>query len=134
MEFWVEDVEIRSRISNEDLPRELSHADIFALPSLFEGNPKALLEAMGCGLACIASDISEVREIVRHGENGYLCGTSPESIRDGLIELLGDSDLRRRLGEKARATIVENYSLEKSVQNELWMYDEMAECGSFTGS
>ena len=63
-----------------------------------------------------------INEVVRHKQNGYLCGTSTGTIRKAIRELLKDKELMKRLGKNARRTIVEDYSLEKLVKRELaWM-------------
>jgi glycosyltransferase involved in cell wall biosynthesis len=111
-------VEFLGKIPNEDLPSELSKAEIFALLSFYEGNPKALLEAMSCSLACLASNVEGINEVIIHKENGYLCQTDTVSIRKALIELLGDGDLRDKIGSNARQTILQGFTLEKIIEKE----------------
>jgi len=69
-----------------------------------------LIQYMACGLPVIASPIGVNREIVHHGVNGFLAG-SPDEWRSALDQLLGDSDLRRRMGAAGRRRAVERYSL-----------------------
>jgi len=109
-------------IPNEELPKELNKSTLFIQPSLYEGNPKTLLEAMACGLPVIGTDVAGINEVVWDRLNGYLCGTSTSSIRGALREMLWDEKLRERLGKNARTTIEEEYSLERLVKRELgWM-------------
>lgn len=111
-------VEFLGKIANEILPQELNKAEIFVLPSLYEGCPKALLEAMACGLPCIGADVEGIKEVIIHKENGYLCQTDVVSIKKALIELLGDENLRIKIGNNARETILNNFSLEKIVKKD----------------
>lgn len=75
----------------------LAAADLFVLPSLFEGLPGALIEAMAAGLPCIATDIPGNRELVRHGETGLLVPVnSPQALAEAMGRLLGDPKLAQR--------------------------------------
>ena len=63
-------------VPNYELPKIINKYKIFVLPSLYEGMPKTLLEAMSCGLACIATDIPGSREVIKNGVNGLLAAAS----------------------------------------------------------
>ena len=118
----IENVVFRGVIPNEELPEKLNKSIIFIQPSLYEGNPKTPLEAMACGLPVIGTNVVGINEVVKHKLNGYLCGISTGSIRKAIREMLRDKELRKKMGENARRTIVEEYSLEKLVKRELaWM-------------
>lgn len=112
-------------VGNNDLPELLNRHEAFILPSLYEGMPKALLEAMACGLACIGTDVQGIREVISHRENGYLCRTDAASIRDAISEVMDDSRLRSMLGEKARDKILSEFSLTNISQRELELYASM---------
>jgi glycosyltransferase involved in cell wall biosynthesis len=118
-------VQFLGRIANEDLPQLLNQASVFILPSHYEGHPKALLEAMACGLPVIGTDVPGIREIIKHGENGWLCGTDAMQIRQALETVLGDQTLQKRLGENARQTIVNQFSLDRIVELEMNLLEEM---------
>ncbi|HJU41675.1 MAG TPA: glycosyltransferase family 4 protein [Vicinamibacterales bacterium] len=97
-----------------DVPSYLRAADLFVLPSKREGLPVALLEAMACGLACVASRLpGSTDAIIEHGVNGVL--TEPGDVDElaaVLTALLPDRERRLRLGAAARTTIVTRYSSE----------------------
>lgn len=85
------------------LEQSYQYADIFVLTSLSEGMPSVILEAMGCGLPIIASDVGGNNEIVREGENGYLIqGDDVETLAQRLAALISDAGLRQRMGMKSR--------------------------------
>jgi glycosyltransferase involved in cell wall biosynthesis len=107
------------------LPHYLQAADIFILPSPSEGHPKALLEAMSCGLPVIGTDVPGIRELIRHRETGYLCGISPTEIRKAILNLLGDKALQTKMGENARKFIVDNFSIEHILKMELALLREL---------
>jgi len=118
-------VEFKGNIPNNQLPRELNKFKIFALPSFYEGCPKSLLEAMSCGLSCIGADVQGINEIIKHKENGYLCGTSAESIKNAITDLLTDKSLQRKISYNARKTILEVFSLEKVLYKEIKIYESL---------
>ncbi len=81
---------------------EYAAADLFVLPSRYEGFPSALLEAMVCGLAVVAVDCeSGPREIIQHGCNGWLVPNRDTDLQAALAELMNDKSLRSRLGSDA---------------------------------
>jgi glycosyltransferase involved in cell wall biosynthesis len=100
------------------LPAALRDAAIFVLPSHYEGHPKALIEAMACGLAVVAADRPGLAEVVEHGVTGWLCEPEPAALRSAIKRLRGDAGLRARLGAAARAEAVRRYSLERVVELE----------------
>lgn len=86
----------------------LSQSGVFVLPSTFEGQPLALLQAMAAGLCCVASDIPGSRDLIRHGETGLLHPPGDaEALADRLAEALNNPALRRRLGENARRSVAD---------------------------
>ena len=97
---------ITGRIPPERMGDYLRLFDIMVFPSLFsEGCPISMLEAMALGRPIIASRVAAIPEILRDGENGLLVEPgSPGEIADAIRRLAGDTELRSRLGEGARAT------------------------------
>ena len=107
------------RRAHADLPGLLNRSSAFVLPSFYEGNPKALLEAMACGVPVIATRTPGIEGLVVHGETGYLCGTSSEEIGAALKEVLGDSALRARISAGAMAYVRTRASLQTVAAQEL---------------
>lgn len=118
-------VRLLGNVKHGQLPGILNSADLFVLPSLYEGHPKTLIEAMACGLPVIGTDVPGIREIIQHGENGYLCGTSPEEIREAIRVVLGNSERRARMGRNAREFVVEHFALDQIVEKELALLEEL---------
>lgn len=113
-------VEFRGVVDQAKLPAEYAASDVFVLASFTEGHPKVLLEAMACGLPCVASDCAGNRSIVTHGETGLLFDPhDPRQLADSVRQILLDSDLARRLGEAGRALVAERYDLSALVQREI---------------
>ena len=90
----------------QDVPDILAAADIFVLPSLWEGLPIGLLEAMAMGKAVIATEVDGTKEVVRPGENGLLVEPGNVSaLAAALVKLGGDPALRDMLRQRALDTI-----------------------------
>lgn len=106
-------------IPNRELPQLLNQCDIFVMPSLYEGHPKALLEAMACGLPVLGTRVPGIQEIIIDGENGVLCETSAVSLREGLQRLINDAPLRQRVGRAAREYVEAHFALDRVVDLEM---------------
>ena len=93
-----------------DVYSVLKRMDVFCLPSLSEGLPNALMEAMAVGCACVASRVGGVEVLIEHERNGLLVppGDAP-ALAAALERLVTDAVLRQRLGRAARATIEERF-------------------------
>lgn len=112
-------------ILNENLGEELSKNEVFVFPSLYEGNPKALLEAMSMSLAILTTNVKGIREIINHKKNGFLVETDSASIKKGLQELLNDGELKEKISIGARKTIEERFSFEKIIEKELNLHKKI---------
>jgi len=106
--------------------RYLRAFDVFVLPSLFEGLPIALLEAMTLQLPCVATRVGGVPEVIEHGTSGLL--TFPRDIvglTAALDQLIGDLDLRLAVGESARERVLTTFTLSKMVEAYRGLYGEV---------
>ena len=119
------DVTFAGSVPNFDLPALLNQARVFIQPSLYEGHPKTLLEAMSCGLPCIGSDVTGIKEDIEHGVTGYLCGTDSDAIAEAIDVVLSDASLREKLGHNARDYIADNYSLDRVLEMEMEVIREV---------
>jgi glycosyltransferase involved in cell wall biosynthesis len=100
--------------------------DVFAMPSLFEGFPRAGVEAMLAQLPVVASRVDGIPEGVADGETGILVPPEdPDALAGALNTLIADPDRRRRMGELGRRRAIENFSLGKSVREFESLYAEL---------
>lgn len=97
-----------------DMPEVLKKAHIVCLPSYREGLPKALIEGASAGRALVASDVTGCREICLPDVTGLLVPPrDPVSLADALERLVKDPGLRRSLGQRGRALVVEHFSMKR---------------------
>ncbi len=115
-------IRLAGMVPNNQLPDHFRTSSLFILPSLYEGHPKALLEAMSCGLPVIGTDVSGINEVIIHGQTGWLCKPDTDSIRKAIEDVLADTTMQQKLGGNAFRHIRENYSLERIVRMELDTY------------
>lgn len=108
------------------IPKTLQSNDIFVLPSLIEGHPKALLEAMACGLAVIASNVSGSKEIIIDGENGFLSQIESKKIADKLDLLIEKNVVRNTVSKNARKFIEDHYNIDDLVSDEIRLLKAVA--------
>jgi len=100
----------------DDIPDLLAAADVFVMPSLWEGLPLALLEAMLAGKAIVASNISGIPEAVRDEREGLLVPPGDvDSLAKALGHLLSDTALRERLGVEAAERAHREFTVEAMV-------------------
>ena len=110
---------------NGELPELLNRAEVFVLPSQYEGSPKALLEAMACELPVIGTNVSGIRDVIQHGENGLLCTESEEGIAAAIRTLLADQALRSQLAYQARLFVTGHHSQESIYTKEARMLTQL---------
>jgi len=109
----------------DDVPGRLAQAAVFTLPSESEAFPNAVLEAMACGLPVVASEVGGIREVVQHGQTGYLVPPrNPEALADRLCELLTQPALADSWGAHGRQLVEARYSFERMVNSIASLYDQ----------
>ncbi|TAK11328.1 MAG: glycosyltransferase [Anaerolineae bacterium] len=110
----------------EDVPALLGAADVYVMPSLWEGLPIALLEAMSLGLPCVVTAVEGVRDILRDGENGRL--VAPEDaagLAKAMVETLNDPTGRARMGAAAQALFAQKYTVARMCGEYEAVFDEL---------
>jgi glycosyltransferase involved in cell wall biosynthesis len=104
----------------------LMAGDVFVFPSLYEGMPGAVLEAMAIGLPIVASDIPSVREVVEPGKNALLVDPNDHrGLADAIGRLLGDAELRHVFGARSREIYETSFRLDRSVRGMLDLYRKL---------
>ena len=115
------------RVANDELPMAMRRCELFILPSLYEGNPKVLLEAMACGMPVVGTDVEGIADILTHEKDGLLTSTDSAALHDTIETFLGDAELRQRLGAQARETIVMTYGLSVIMIKEKVLYNNLCQ-------
>jgi glycosyltransferase involved in cell wall biosynthesis len=106
-----------------DVAEILRVMDLFVLPSLSEGFPVVLLEAMAAGLPVVATDVGGNREVVLDGDTGFLTESgNPNELAEKIKELLGSNIMRRNFGKAGFNRVKEKFSIDKTVNGieRLW--------------
>ena len=114
-------------VSGHEKWSALRQADIFVLPSAFEGLSMALLEAMAAGCVVVASNIESISAVIRDGENGYLVPPQDSSKLAKILErLLADRSDWKKVRENAVESIRRHYSIERYIIRLESFYSEAA--------
>ncbi len=105
----------------------LKACDIFCLPSRSEGMSNALLEAMACGLPCVATAVGGTPEVLEDGETGYLVPVeNPNAAAEKIMRLLRSPDEAHKMGQAARRVVEERFSVERMVNEMVSRYDGLS--------
>lgn len=110
-------------VSNQDLPSYYSVVDVLIHPSLRDGMPNVLLEAMACEKAVIGTPVGGVLDVLQDGKNGRIVSINDvNSLSIVIRDLLSDKALRNRLGAAARQTILHKFTLQNELSGNLDVY------------
>ena len=119
-------------VPNFQLPEYINGAKAFILPSIYEGHPKALIEAMACSIPVIGCDSPGIREIINSENNGLLCATDQQSLRTAIMRVMNDRELAKIIAINAREFVIGNYSLQRIARLELSLMNETMEINKFS--
>jgi len=106
------------RVPNQVLPETLAYGQVFVLPSVKEGNPKALMEAMACGRPCIATAAPGNTDLIRHEETGLLVSDDPEAISQAIRRVLDNPDWAAEMGKRARSFAEQHFDINVNLDRE----------------
>jgi glycosyltransferase involved in cell wall biosynthesis len=112
------------------MPWILKNVDVSVLPSLKrEGLPRAMLEAMLAGAVPIVTNSGGSPELVVPNESGFVVNPGDAlAIREKILELYNDADMRRRMGEAAKARVLTEFTIEKTADETIAVYEELVGC------
>ncbi|MBI5629358.1 MAG: glycosyltransferase family 4 protein [Elusimicrobia bacterium] len=109
-----------------DVPEILAASDVFVLTSLWEGLPRALVEAMKSGLPCVCYATDGVKDLIQDGINGF--SAPPGNVHllaERVVELLKDEPRRKDLGNRASRTISEEFDIDRMVEAQERLYERL---------
>ena len=122
---------IRSR-NDDETAAVLARSDIYLLPSLFEGTPLTLIEAMMSGMPVVTTETCGMKDVIQHNGNGLLVPVrSPETIVAAIESLMEERALRARLGRQAHLDALENYTWEHVALSVQKAYERLVEIDNY---
>lgn len=108
------------------LPKILASAHVFVLPSLEEGSPKILFEAMACGLPIIGTNVRGIKELIINGKTGLLVEPNPASIAQAIQKLAKNPKLREKLSLAARQFVQARFDINKLLDQEINLLNKIS--------
>ncbi len=120
-------VNFMGNVPNDALAGLYRDHDLVVMTEAYgSGMPKVVLEAMSSGVVVLASTIRSVLQIIKHGENGFLCEPTVDDIYRGLEDVFGQSaETLEAVRQRARRDIELNYSMHSSIQKEIRLYNQL---------
>jgi glycosyltransferase involved in cell wall biosynthesis len=115
-------------VSEEMLHRLYSCADVFASPSIQEGQGITLLEAQATAKPVVAFNVTAIKEVIKNKETGLLVKPDRNKLANAILTLLSDKTLREKMGRSGREFVSKTYSWDVCAQKMLKVYSEAAEC------
>jgi len=120
-----DDVRFVGKIQNGQVPVILGASDLLALPSLSEGLPLVVLEALAAGLPVVSSKVGGLPDVITDGENGFLTEPgNPQDLAEKVIALLNDTDLRKEMSMSNREK-AKDYGWERITDRMEAIYQEI---------
>ena len=116
------DLQLKEMVPHQEIADYYNSARMCVFPSLFEGNPKALLEAMSCELPVVAFNVPGISNLIRNGETGLISAVDSDIMRDNIQRIIRDRTLAERLGKNARQFIMDNFSFKRLLTKEIEVY------------
>jgi glycosyltransferase involved in cell wall biosynthesis len=130
LEALAQELGVASRVhflgERADVPSLLARSDAFVLPSMYEGLPVSVLEAMAIGTPVVATAVGGTDEVVEHGVNGLLVPPgNPERLADEISRVIGNTSLAASLSEGGKRRVREYFSSQSMLGGVLDVYKEV---------
>ena len=114
---------VTGHVPYKDLPAYYSLMDVFVHPSLRDGMPNAVLEAMACGKAVIATPVGGMTDVIEDGVSGFFVNVNDaQGLAEKMAEVLSQPEKRAAVGGSAREAVLSQYTLKKELQANLQIY------------
>jgi glycosyltransferase involved in cell wall biosynthesis len=130
LEGYAAELKIADRVRflgwRRDLANIYGATDVFLLTSRNEGTPVALIEAMASGVPGVSTDVGGVKDVIISEEVGArVADGDPDALAAPIVRYLGDRELRRQSGVRARAAVLDRFSLDRLVRDVSALYSEV---------
>jgi colanic acid/amylovoran biosynthesis glycosyltransferase len=121
------DVAFAGKVGQDRIHEHYASADLFCLPSLGEGVPVVLMEAMAMGLPVVATRVGGVPELVEDRSSGRLVSPgSSAALAEAIAELADQAETRERMGIAGRERVLEGYSIERAANRLFGEFSQLA--------
>jgi len=117
---------VTGTISHKDMPAYYSLMDVFVHPSLRDGMPNAVLEAMACEKAVIATPVGGVLDVIEDGKNGVLVNVNDaKGLAESILQMLSQPENRKTISRSAREAVVRQFTSDKELEANLQVYKSL---------
>jgi glycosyltransferase involved in cell wall biosynthesis len=117
---------VTGSILHKDMPAYYAQMDVFVHPSLRDGMPNALLEAMACEKTVIATPVGGVTDVIEDGKNGVLVKVNDaDGLAEKILQLLNQPENNRTLSKAAREAVIHRFTPEKELEANLQVYQRL---------
>jgi glycosyltransferase involved in cell wall biosynthesis len=120
-ELKLSTLQLTGWLNRTQVAEQLAKADIFLMPSLWEGMPLALIEAQAAGVPAVVSNVVGCKDVVQHGVTGFVCDTD-EELFERTQQLINDVSLRQRIGDNAAQMARSRFAVERMNEELLQLY------------
>ncbi|HUQ88802.1 MAG TPA: glycosyltransferase [Vicinamibacterales bacterium] len=130
LEAYATELKIADRVRflgwRRDLATIYAATDVFLLTSRNEGTPVALIEAMASGVPGVSTDVGGVKDVITSDAVGArVANGDPNTLAEPILRYLGDRELRRQSGLRARAAVLDRYGMDRLVKDIVSLYREL---------
>lgn len=112
-------------VPNTEIHSYYQMADVFVLPSYTEGFPLSILEAMGCGLPVVVTNVGGIREVIKNGENGFIIPPKNRTILTAKLRIfINDNNLRKKFAKKSLEIVIK-FDVNEKINKIIKLYYEL---------